>query len=116
MEVRSFLGLTSYYRRFVRAFANIVAPLHVLTRKDVPFRWTPECQAAFDRLKAALTSSPVTAFPDFKLPFRLYKDASKLGHGAILMQHQEGKERTIACASKALNKSEQNYPTTATIL
>ena len=90
-EVRSFLGLAGYYRRYVKNFAAIAGPLHSLTRKDAVFHWGPDCQDAFDRLKTLLTTSPITASPDFSLPFRLYTDASTVGLGAILAQVQEGK-------------------------
>ena len=68
-EVRSFPGLARYYHRFVKGFAHIVAPLQALTRKKVTFWWDSKCQHAFETLKRALTSSPVTAFPDFTVPF-----------------------------------------------
>ena len=90
-EVRSFLGLAGYYRRYVKGFAAIAAPLHALTRKDAFFHWSEDCQAAFDQLKARLTTSPITAFPDFSQAFRLYTDASTAGLGAILAQVREGK-------------------------
>ena len=64
-EVRSFLGLAGYYRRYVKGFAAIAAPLHALTRKDAVFHWSEDCQTAFDRLKTLLTTSPITAFPEF---------------------------------------------------
>ena len=111
-EVRSFLGLAGYYRRYVKGFAAIAAPLHALTRKDALFHWSEDCQAAFDQLKARLTTSPITAFPDFSQAFRLYTDASTAGLGAILAQVREGKERIICCASRALNKAEKSYPAT----
>ena len=111
-EVRSFLGLAGYYRRYVKGFAAIAAPLHALTRKDALFHWSEDCQAAFDQLKARLTTSPITAFPDFSQAFRLYTDASTAGLGAILAQVREGKERIICCASQALNKAEKSYPAT----
>ena len=111
-EVRSFLGLAGYYRRYVKGFAAITAPLHALTRKDALFHWSEDCQAAFDQLKARLTTSPITAFPDFSQEFRLYTDASTAGLGAILAQVREGKERIICCASRALNKTEKSYPAT----
>lgn len=113
-EVRSFLGLASYYRRFVEGFSGIAAPLNRLLEKgkDKEVCWTPECEAAFCELKERLMKAPVTAYPDFNLPFRLYTDASNQGLGAILAQVQEGKERIICCASRSLNKSEQNYPAT----
>ena len=111
-EVRSFLGLAGYYRRYVKNFAAIAGPLHTLTRKDAVFHWSPECQQAFDRLKTLLTTSPITAFPDFNLPFWLYTDASTTGLGAILAQVQEGKERIICCASRSLEQAEKAYPAT----
>ena len=111
-EVRSFLGLAGYYRRYVKDFAAIAAPLHALTRKDALFHWSEDCQAAFDQLKARLTTCPITAFLDFSQEFRLYTDASTAGLGAILAQVREGKERIICCASRALNKAEKSYPAT----
>ena len=111
-EVGSFLGLAGYYRRYVKNFAAIAGPLHGLTRKEAIFHWGPECQDAFDHLKTLLTTSPITAFPDFSLPFRLYTDASTAGLGAILAQVREGKERNICCASRSLNQAEKAYPAT----
>ena len=112
MEVCSFLGLARYYRRYVKHFAVIARPLHALTRKDAVFHWSLECQDAFDRLKTLLITSPITAFPDFSLPFWLYTDASTAGLGAILVQVQEGKERIICCALHSLNQAEKAYPAT----
>ena len=103
-EVRSFLGLAGYYRQYIKGFAAIAAPLHTLTRKDAVFHWSEDCQNAFDQLKTRLTTSPITAFPDFSQEFRLYTDASTAGLGAILAQVREGKERIICCDSRALNK------------
>ena len=111
-EVRSFLGLAGYYRRYVKGFAAIAAPLHALTRKEAVFHWSEDCQAAFDRLKKLLTTSPITAFPDFSQAFRLYTDASTAGLGAILAQVWDGKERIICCTSRALNQAEKTYPAT----
>ena len=111
-EVRSFLGLAGYYRRYVKNFAAIARPLHALTRKDVVFHWSSDCQDAFNCLKTLLTTSPITAFPDFSLPFRLYTGASTTGLGAILAQVREGKECIICCASCSLNQAEKAYPAT----
>ena len=111
-EVRSFLGLAGYYRRYVKNFATIAGPLHALTSKDAVFHWSQECQQAFDRLKTLLTTSPITAFPNFNLAFRLYTDASTAGLGAILAQLQEGKELIICCALLSLNQAEKAYPAT----
>ena len=111
-EVRSFLGLAGYYQRYVKGFAAIAAPLHALMRKDAVFHWSEDCQAAFDRLKTLLTTSPITVFPDFSQAFRIYTDASTAGLGAILAQVRDGKERIICCASRALNRAEKSYPAT----
>ena len=111
-EVRFFLGLAGYYRRYVKNFAAIAGPLHALTRKDAVFHWSADCQGAFDRLKTLLTTSPITAFPNFSQSFRLYTDASTAGLGAILAQVREGKERIICCASRSLNQAEKAYPAT----
>ena len=111
-EVRSFLGLAGYYRRYVKNFSTITGPLHALIRKDEVFHWSAEYQDAFDRLKTLLTTSPITAIPDFSLPFRLYMDASTAGLGTILAQVWEGKERIICCASRSLNQAEKAYPAT----
>ena len=111
-EVRSFLGLAGYYRRYVKGFAAIAAPLHALTRKDALFHWSEDYQAAFDQLKVRLTTSPITAFPDLSQEFWLYTDASTAGLGAILAQIRDGKECIICCASRALNKAEKSYPAT----
>ena len=108
-QVKSFLGLCSYYRRFVRGFSQIAAPLNRLTQKDQEFQWTGECQLAFDNLKCCLTKAPVLAYPDFKQEFILDTDASNHSVGAVLSQVQDGEERVIAYASRALNKHEKKY-------
>ena len=111
-EVHSFLGLAGYYRRYVKGFAAIAAPLHALTRKDAVFHWSEDCQTAFDRLKTLLTTSPITAFPDFSQAFRLYTDTSTAGLGAILAQVRDGKKLIICCTSRPLNQAEKSYPAT----
>ena len=111
-DVRSFLGLANYYRRFIKGFAQIAAPLNNLTRKTVPFCWDDDCQTAFDRLKHALTTAPILAYPDFALPFHLYVDASQDGIGLTLGQTIDGKELAIAYAGRDLNKAERNYSAT----
>ncbi|KAL6277398.1 hypothetical protein ACE6H2_020999 [Prunus campanulata] len=106
-EIRSFLGLAGYYRRFVEGFSVIAAPLSRLTRKDVQFEWTEECEQSFQELKKRLTTAPVLALPDNSGNFVIYSDASLQGLGCVLMQH----DRVIAYASRQLKKHEQNYPT-----
>ena len=108
-EVQRFLGLASYYRRFIRNFAEIAKPLHRLTEKTQDFRWTDQCDNAFRELKQRLTSAPILAFPDFSQPFILDTDASQTGIGAVLSQVQEGQERVVAYASRTLSKAERRY-------
>ena len=111
-EVRFFLGLVGYYRRFIKKFSDKGAPLNALLHKDHPWSWTPQCQEAFKLLKGEISRKPVSAYLDFSKPFRLYTDVSNVGLGAILAQKQEGKERIICCASRTLNNAETNYSTT----
>lgn len=111
-EVQSFIGLASYYRRFVRGFADTARPLHQLAEKGRRFRWTEECQVAFDRLKTSLVTAPVLAYPDPSKIFILDTDASDVGIGAVLSQEEGGMERVVAYASRALTKQERKYATT----
>ena len=111
-EVRSFLGLIGYYRRFIKSFSDKAAPLNRLLHKDHPWEWTTQCQEAFELLKKEILKKPVSAFPDFQKPFRLYTDASNIGLGAILAQNRDGKECIICCASRTLNQAETNYSAT----
>jgi len=108
-KVRSFLGLASYYRRFVPTFAEIASPLHALTAKNKQFAWTSDCEQAFTRLKYALISSPILAMPNDADPFLLDTDACDVSIGAVLSQVQNGVERVIAYASRSLSKPERNY-------
>ena len=106
-EVRSFLGLAGYYRRFIEGFSKIVGPLHCLTRKGVKFEWTDRCEGSFQTLKEKLTSAPVLTLPEGNEGFEVYSDASYQGLGCVLMQHK----RVVAYASRQLKKHELNYPT-----
>ena len=108
-EVRSFVGLASYYRRFVRSFAQIAAPLHALMQKNCRFQWSHEAQQSFDALKTALTTPPILAMPNDVGLFTLDTDASDHSIGAVLSQEQHGVERVIAYASRSLDRREQNY-------
>ena len=87
--LKSFLGLASYYRRYIHNFADIAAPLHQLTNKGTAFAWTPACQSSFEQLKYFLTHAPILKYPDFSTSaqsFQLYTDASATGIGAVLKQ------------------------------
>ena len=108
-ELRSFLGLASYYRRFIPKFAEIAAPLYRLQEKESRFSWTEPCQTAFDTLKQKLTTAPVLAFPTRDGMFVLDTDASNIAIGAVLSQLQGGVEKVIAYGSRTLSKSERNY-------
>lgn len=110
--VQQFLGLASYYRRFVRNFAEIAKPLHRLTERGRDFTWTVECETAFATLKYRLSSAPILSFPDFSKPFILDTDASQEGIGAVLSQICEGNEQVIAYASRTLSKAERKYSVT----
>ena len=116
-DVRCFLGLTNYYRRFLKGYAKIARPLTDLIsgqnadKKKAPVVWTSVCQEAFDQLKKLCTDTPVLAYPDFTKPFKLHINACDKGLGAILYQDQaDGKEKPISFASRSLNKAESNYP------
>lgn len=112
-EVRSFVSLMSYYRRFIKNFAAIAKPLTVLTEKNAKFYWSSDCQAAFDCLRLKLTETTKLNLPDFAKPFRLACDASNLALGAVLSQLDEkGTEHPIAFASKVLSKAERNWTVT----
>ncbi|KAA0040470.1 pol protein [Cucumis melo var. makuwa] len=106
-EVRSFLGLADYYRRFVENFSRIATPLTQLTRKGAPFVWSKACEDSFQNLKQKLVIAPVLTVPDGSGSFVIYSDASKKGLGCVLMQQG----RVVAYASRQLKSHEQNYPT-----
>ncbi|UYV63913.1 K02A2.6-like [Cordylochernes scorpioides] len=108
-ELRSFLGLCTYYRRFLEGFADIAAPLHRLTEAKSTFHWNQDCENAFVTLKGGLCSSPVLVYPQPGMRFVLDTDASNSGIGAVLSQVQDGEERVIEYYSKILAKPERNY-------
>ncbi|MCG7878981.1 MAG: retroviral-like aspartic protease family protein, partial [Candidatus Thiodiazotropha taylori] len=109
-EVRSFVGLCSYLRRFIPAFSTICKPLHTLTEKGHNFEWNEKCEVAFQTLKTALISAPVLAFPDENGgEFIVDCDASNVALGAVLSQVQNGEERVIAYYSKCFSRTERKY-------
>ena len=122
-ELRSFLGVCSYYRKFIKGFAEIVAPLNELNRidnslgekrlgkfrsKNVKIGWNSKCEEAMSILKDRLTSAPILGIAKFNVPLILETDASNIGLGAVLSQEINGKKVVIAYASKSLNKGERN--------
>ena len=109
-EVRSFLGLVTFYSKFVPNLATIAAPIYQLTRKNVPFDWNEECQKAFQSLKQELISNRFLTYFNPKLPLIVSCDASPVGLGAVLAHKlPSGEEKPIAYASRTLSNSERNY-------
>ena len=109
-EVCRFLGLSSYYRRFIPLFSKVAQPLHLLTRKGAEHQWSPACQIAFTALKQKLVEAPVLAYPSFDRDFVLETDASIEGIGAILSQMQDDhKNHPVTYTSRALSPQERNY-------
>lgn len=121
-ELKGFLGMTSYYRRFIKDYAKVAKPLTNLTRgenaqvkasqsKKVPIELQGETLLAFQKLKTLLTTADILAFPDFEKPFNLTTDASNYAIGAVLSQGEIGKDKPIAYISRSLNKTEEGYAT-----
>ena len=109
-EVRQFLGMTNYYRQFVKNFSQIASPLYELTKKTAKgFSCNSDCQDAFDDLKSRLLAPPILAYPDFSKLFLVHTDASASAIGGILSQHNEEGEQVIAYWSRQLSKAERKY-------
>ncbi|GJR16897.1 putative reverse transcriptase domain-containing protein [Tanacetum coccineum] len=106
-EIRQFLGLAGYYRRFIEGFSKIAKPMTKLTQKKIKFEWGDKQEAAFQLLKQKLCSAPILALPEGSEDFIAYCDASKKGLGAVLMQ----REKVISYASRQLKIHEKNYTT-----
>jgi hypothetical protein len=106
-EVRSFLGLVGYYRRFIEEFSKLAAPLTKLTRKNKVFFWSEDCERSFQELNHRLVTTPVLTLPSETRGFVIYSDASYKGLVCVLMQHG----KLIAYASRQLKVHEHNYPT-----
>ncbi|CAK9832810.1 Retrovirus-related Pol polyprotein from transposon 17.6 [Anthophora retusa] len=110
-QVREFLGLAGYYRRFIDKFSHISKPLTLLLRKDAKFEWTLAQDKAFEALRTALCTEPVLCYPDFTKPFHITTDASNYAIGAILSQGEINRDQPIAYASRLLHGAELNYAT-----
>ena len=106
-EVRSFLGMAGYYKRFVKGFSQIAQPLTNLTKKNVKFVWGDDCEQSFQEFKRRLTSAPILTIPSGDEGFMVYTDASRKGLGCVLMQER----KVIAYASRQLKSYKLNYPT-----
>ena len=110
-QIHSFVGLASYYRKFIQGFANLIAPLIKAAHERI-LVWNNECQKAFDITRKLLISEPILKLPQFNLPFMLDTDASNYGIGGVLSQEQNNEIHPIAYFSKQLSKTERNYSTT----
>ena len=109
-ELRAVLGTANYYRKFVKDYSTIAAPLNSLLREDVTWDWSIECQRAFDTIKDRLTQAPILRRPDYGRDFELHTDWSGVGLGAVLVQRDdEGREYVVAYASRSNNRTERNY-------
>jgi hypothetical protein len=106
-DIRSFLGLAGYYRRFIEGFSKIAKPMIELLEKGKTFEWTPRHEASFQELKKRLTTAPILTMPDMERPFSIYSDASGQGLGCVLMQDGH----IVAYASRKLRKHEEMFPT-----
>lgn len=111
-NVRQFLGLAGYYRRFIKNFSEEAKPLSDLLKKNVEFKWGSDQQRSFDHLKKALCTTPVLQYPNFEEPFILTTDASNYAIGAVLSQGKIGEDKPVAYLSRLLNSAEKNYSTT----
>ena len=111
-NLRRFLGMVSWYRRFIKDFAAKAEPLYRLLKKNRRYTWDNEQEQAFQKLKNALITAPTLSKPDFSLPFVLQTDASSTGLGAVLTQVQNGEENVIAFASRSMQRAEKNYAVT----
>ncbi|XP_056585423.1 uncharacterized protein LOC130406867 [Triplophysa dalaica] len=112
-EVRQFLGLAGYYRRFVPNYSDLTSPLTDLTKKGAPdtVQWTEQCQQGFTKVKAALCGGPLLHSPDFSISFLLQTDASDRGVGAVLSQEVGGEDRPVLYISRKLSQRETKYST-----
>jgi predicted aspartyl protease len=111
-SLRSFMGLVNYYRSFCKGLSHTAAALNALLKKNMTWKWTADCQAAFDTLKQTLVTAPMLRYPDLSKPFTLYTDASNFSVGACLTQEYEGKEHVVAYAGRALSSAECNMAIT----
>jgi len=108
-NIKQFLGLVGYYRRFIPQFSKIAKPLTDLLKKDRPFKWEASHTKVFNILRESLCTEPILQYPDFTQPFVLTTDASGNAIGGVLSQGKIGKDLPISYVSRVLNKAEQNY-------
>ena len=110
-EVKQFLGLVGYYRKFVPRFADNSRVLTHVTKKDVEFKWTSECENCFQILKEFLQQAPILKYPDSQANYTLYTDASKYAYAGVLTQQTDGTDHPITYASGLFRGSQLNWGT-----
>jgi hypothetical protein len=110
-QLKSFLGMAGYYRKFIQNFCRIAVPLHLLLKRDAKFEWAEAQVQAFQKLKGKLVAQPILQYPDFTREFIVTTDASNDVLGAVLSQGEVGRDLPISCASRSLNKAETHYTT-----
>ena len=110
-EVKQFLGIVGYYRKFIPRFVDISRVLTHLTKKDVEFKWTPKCENCFQILKDFLQKAPILMYPDPQTSYRLYTDASKYAHAGVLTQQSDGIDHPITYMSRLFRGSQLNWAT-----
>jgi hypothetical protein len=111
--LRTTLGHTWYYKKFIKRYANITVPMEKLLKKHIRFQWNDECQESLDILKEKMVTTPILSFLDWKKEFHVHVDASSIALGGVLAQPSEGDiDHPISFASRKLYESEYNYNTT----
>lgn len=111
-KLRVMLGHKEYYRKFIKAYAQITAPMEKMLKKDATFYWDQECQRGLDVLKENMVTASILVFPNWKKEFHVHVDASCIALGAVLTQVDEGEmDHPIAFASRKLSKAKKNYST-----
>ena len=112
-QLRTTLGHNGYYRKFIKGYAQITAPMEKKLKKDIKFEWTSKCQEILDILKEKMVTAPILVFPDWNKEFHVHVDASSIALGVVLAQSGEGNiDHPIAFASIKLSTTEKNYATT----
>ena len=111
-KLRTMLGHTGYYRKFIKGYAHIITPMEKKLKKDIKFEWTPECQESLDILKEKMVTAPILVFPDWSKDFHVHVDASSIALGIVLAQLEGNIDHPIAFAGRKLSTAEKNYTTT----
>ena len=108
-NLRAYISLSNFYRKFIFLYSHVVSPLNALLKKDMPLVWSNKCQSAYEKLEDALTTIPMLKYLDLNTPFKLCSNASRFSVGAVLAQEHDEKELVAAFAGLSLNSSERNY-------